>query len=76
MVVALFDPLRRRVIAAVDRRFDRTRYVARQVVEGFGRDVQDVTDPDEIGEHVHSVVSRTVAPTTVAVWQPETGATT
>jgi len=71
-VVALFDPLRRRVVDVVDRRFDRTRYVARQVVEDFGRDVQDVTDIAEIAERVHAVLGRTVAPTTVAVWRPET----
>ncbi len=69
-VVALFDPLRRRVVDAVDRRFDRTRYVARQVVEDFGRDVQDVTDIGEIADRVHAVISRTVAPSTVAVWRP------
>lgn len=69
-VVALFDPLRRRVIDLVDRRFDRTRYVARKVVENFGRDVQDITDVAEISDQVHAVVSRTVAPTTVAVWRP------
>jgi hypothetical protein len=72
-VVLLFNPLRRRVVDAVDRRFDRTRYVARQVVDGFGRDVRDVTDPAEIGQRVHAVVSRTVAPSTVAMWQPGTG---
>ncbi len=71
-VVALFDPLRRRVIDVVDRRFDRTRYVARQVVDDFGRDVQDVTDAAEIADRVHAVISRTIAPTTVAVWQPGT----
>ena len=69
-VVALFDPLRRRAIDVVDRRFDRTRYVARQVVEDFGRDVQDITDVAEISDQVRAVVSRTVAPTTVAVWRP------
>ncbi len=69
-VVALFDPLRRRVVDVVDRRFDRTRYVARQVVAGFGRDVQDVTDVGEIADRVHAVVGRTLAPSTVAVWQP------
>jgi len=73
-VVALFDPLRRRIVDLVDRRFDRTRYVARQVVAGFGRDIRDVTDVEEIGRHVHAVVSRTVAPATVAVWQPPSGA--
>ncbi len=74
-VLALFNPVRRRVLAAVDSRFDRTRYVAQQVVDSFGRDIQDVTDIDEIGHRVHTVVSRTVAPTTVAVWQPRGGAT-
>ena len=74
-VVALFDPLRRRVVDVVDRRFDRTRYVARQVVDGFGRDVRDVTDVNEVGHRVHAVVGRTIAPTTVALWQPEEGTT-
>ncbi len=74
-VVALFDPLRRRVIDVVDRRFDRTRCVARQVVDGFGRDVRDVTDSDEIARRVHAVIGRTIAPTTVAVWQPDTTGT-
>lgn len=69
-VVGLFDPLRRRVTSAVDRRFDRTRYVARQVVEDFGRQVQDVTDLDEVVDRVHAVAGTTLAPTTVAVWQP------
>jgi hypothetical protein len=69
-VMALFDPLRRRVIDVVDRRFDRTRYEARQVVEDFGRSVQDVTDVEEIADRVRAVLGRTIAPTTVAVWQP------
>ena len=73
-VVALFDPLRRRVTAAVDRRFDRRRYVAQQVVEDFGRAVQDVTDPAEVVERVRAVAGTTLAPATVAVWQPRTGA--
>jgi len=71
-VVALFDPVRRRVIDVVDRRFDRSRYVARQVVEDFGRDVQDVTDVADIADRVHAVIGRTVAPTTVALWRLET----
>jgi len=72
VIVALFDPLRRRIVDVVDRRFDRTRYVRRQVVDSFGRDVQDVTDLDEIAERVHAIVARTVAPTTVALWRPAT----
>jgi hypothetical protein len=70
VVIALFDPLRRRAVDVLDRRFDRTRYVARQVVDDFGRDVQDVTDVGEIADRVGAVVHRTLAPSTVALWQP------
>ena len=69
-VVALFDPLRRRVVDVVDRRFDRTRYVARQVVEGFGREIRDLTDAEEVGTRIRATVAGTIAPATVAVWQP------
>ena len=70
-VVALFDPLRRRVIDVVDRRFDRTRYVARQVVEQFGRAVQDQTELEDLHAGIHDVIATTMAPRTVAIWQPE-----
>lgn len=69
-VVALFDPLRRRVVSAVDRRFDRTRYEAERVVEAFGRDVRDTTDLADLHAQLDDVLARTVAPATVAVWQP------
>lgn len=69
-VVALFNPLRRRVVDAVDRRFNRTRYVAQQVIEQFGRSVQDETDLADVNARLDDVLRRTMAPTTVAVWQP------
>ena len=69
-VVALFNPLRRRVVDAVDRRFNRTRYVAQQVIEDFGRSVRDETDLDDVRTGVDDVIDRTIAPRTVAIWQP------
>ncbi len=70
LVVALSRPLRRRVLDAVDRRFDRTKYVAQQVVDDFGRGIQDQTDLEAVRESVHTVVGTTLAPRTVAVWEP------
>lgn len=70
VVVALFDPLRRRVVDAVDRRFNRQRYQAQQVVERFGRSVQDETDFDAVRVRLEEALSGTLAPATVALWQP------
>ncbi len=73
VVVALFNPLRIRLQDVVDRRFNRTRHVAQQVVEQFGRDVAQETDLDRIRDQVVQVVGATVAPVTVSVWQPAVG---
>jgi hypothetical protein len=73
-VVGLFTPLLRRVRDVVDRRFDRTRYQAQQVVEQFGRTIRAETDLDAVTHRIHDVLGATLAPTTVAVWQPPTGA--
>ncbi len=69
-MLALVNPLRRRVVDAVDRRFNRTRYVAQQVVEAFGREVQDQTELRAVQARLHEVIGRTMAPTTVGVWLP------
>ncbi len=70
VVVALFDPVRRRVQQGVDRRFDRTRYAAQQVVAAFGRAVRDETDVDAVRARLGSVVAETLAPRSVAIWEP------
>ena len=73
-VVAAFDPVRRRVTGAVDRRFDRTRYTAEQVVAAFGRAVRDETDSAAVDARLREVVQTTLSPATIAVWQPATSA--
>lgn len=72
-VVVLFDPLRRRVVWAVDRRFDRSHYEAERVIEEFGRGVRATTDLGEVRDQLEAVLARTVAPATVAVWEPAGG---
>lgn len=70
VVVALFNPLRRRVVEVVDRRFDRQRFEAQQVIERFGRSVQDETDFDAVRGRLEEALGGTIAPATVALWQP------
>jgi hypothetical protein len=67
-VAAVFNPARRRLQAAVDRRFDRARYDADQAVEAFAARLRTQVDLDEIMAGLRDTVSATVAPGRVAVW--------
>ena len=70
VVAGLFNPLRIRLQDLVDRRFNRTRYAAHQVVQQFGRDIGQETDIDRVVDKLVDAAGATVAPVTAAVWQP------
>ena len=53
---ALFNPLRRRVQQAVDRRFNRARYDADQTVAVFAARLEDAVDLDAVRDDLASVV--------------------
>ncbi|MDX1658252.1 MAG: hypothetical protein R3343_05480, partial [Nitriliruptorales bacterium] len=53
---------------AVDRRFNRTGYEARQAVEAFTQQVRDEVDQDQIRRQTAETAATTVQPTTVSVW--------
>ena len=68
---ALFNPLRRRVQGAVDRRFNRARYDAGQTVAAFAARLQDTVDLDSVRDDLAGVVQRALEPAHVSVWLSE-----
>ena len=67
-VAAVFQPIRRRLQRAVDRRFNRARYDARQTVEEFGTRLRDEVDLHELRAELGAVVAETIQPTSVGIW--------
>ena len=67
-VFALFQPLRRWVQSAVDRRFDRYRFEADRTAAAFAERLRDEVDPDRIRLELDRVLAQTVAPTSAIVW--------
>ena len=67
-VATLFQPLRRRVQTAVDRRLNRRRYDATRTVEAFSARLRDQVDLDTLAAELLTGVEQTVEPTTVSLW--------
>ena len=65
---ALFSPLRRRVQRAVDRRFNRARYDADQMVTAFAARLKDAVDLDAVQADLASVVQRALEPAHLTLW--------
>jgi hypothetical protein len=65
---ALFNPVRRRVQKAVDRRFNRARYDADQTVAAFAARLMDAVDLDSVRDDLAGVVHQALEPAHVSVW--------
>ena len=68
-VAAAFQPLRRQVQQAVDRRFNRRRHDAGRVIEAFAARLRDQVDLDALHTELLAVVDQTMQPTTAWLWQ-------
>ena len=65
---ALFNPVRRRVQNAVDRRFNRARYNADQTVAAFAARLKDAVDLDSVRDDLAGAVHKALEPAHVSVW--------
>ncbi|MCA1823315.1 MAG: hypothetical protein ABR520_07240 [Mycobacteriales bacterium] len=63
-----FNPLRRRVQARVDRRFNRARYDAASTIDDFAARLRSEVDLDEVTRDLLTVVRRTVQPSYASLW--------
>ena len=72
LVVALFQPLRRRVQRVADRRFNRSHYDAERTVAAFAARLRDDVDLEGLSTDVLEVVARTVSPSSLGLWIRQT----
>jgi hypothetical protein len=70
-IAALFNPLRRRVQAFIDRRFYRATYDAEQTLAQFASTARDEVDVDRLTGELLSVVRGAVHPEHVSLWLRE-----
>jgi hypothetical protein len=67
-VAAVFQPARRRVQAAVERRFNRRRHDAARIIEGFAARLRDQVDLDTLAAEVLAAADQTMQPTRASLW--------
>jgi hypothetical protein len=67
-VAAVFQPARRRVQQAVERRFDRRRYDAARTIAAFSARLRQEVDLDALTGELLAVVQETMQPTRASLW--------
>jgi len=68
VIAALFQPLRRRVQAGIDRRFYRRKYDAARTVAAFTATLRNEVDLSQLREDLVAVVQETLQPAHISLW--------
>ena len=68
LVVALFQPIRRRAQDAVDRRFYRARYDAARTIDAFSARLRGDVELDSVRADLIAVIHETIHPAHASVW--------
>ncbi len=68
LIIALFNPLRRRIQTFIDRRFYRRKYDAETILAAFTTTLRTEVDLSDLSEHLVHVVVETMQPTQSSLW--------
>jgi len=68
LIAALFNPLRLRIQAFIDRRFYRQKYDAEKALAAFSAEARSETDLEQLASHLTGTVRETLQPERVSLW--------
>src|SRR6266487_501680 len=72
-IAAVFQPLRQRIQAVIDRRFYRSKYDAARTLAAFSATLRNEVDLDQLRQHLLGVIEETMQPAHASLWLRKNG---